>query len=439
MELQDAGQPSRSDCPTHKQGFDPLPPPDRDILRRLAGEVAEIAALPEQKETAARWRALNDLRPGRPMVRVYQLPWRELDVDGELLVQCEDPWARRVEGVFRQMLYQWRHMRWDMVFESEFTVPYVIHNTGYGIKASAERIPHDQNGGVSAQHFNRQITDEADIEKISMPELSLDLEATEANVARARAAFGDLLEVKARGRLSHNYAPWDRLAEWCGPQQVLMDLVMRPGFIHALMERIIAADMSELDQLEELGALSIGSGNYGVGQGGLGFSGDLPGPDNPPDPVRLDHQWGGAMAQIFSEVSPAMHEEFALAYEKRLLDRFRLNYYGCCEPLDRKMDVIVRNLPRLRKVSMSTWVNPDRAAEAIAGRFVYSAKPNPAFLATDGHWDRESARAEIERVLKATGGRSLELILKDVSTVRFQPARVWEWTEMVMDMVRDSA
>jgi hypothetical protein len=27
-----------------------------------------------------------------------------------------------------------------------------------------------------------------------------------------------------------------------------------------------------------------------------------------------------------------MHEEFALQYEKRWLERFGLTYYGCCEP-----------------------------------------------------------------------------------------------------------
>ena len=143
------------------------------------------------------------------------------------------------------------------------------------------------------------------------------------------------------------------------------------------------------------------------------------------------------MAQIFSEVSPEMHEEFALAYEKKFLNRFGLVYYGCCEPLDRKVDVVSRNLPALRKISMSPWVDPVRGAEAIAGRFVYSAKPNPAFLATDGQWDRDSARKEIGSMLAATEGRNIELILKDVSTVRFEPKRLWEWAEMVMEMVRE--
>jgi hypothetical protein len=234
----------------------------------------------------------------------------------------------------------------------------------------------------------------------------------------------------------HNYAPWDRLAEWWNPQQVLMDLVMRPDMVHTAMDRLTTAYMAELDQLEALNALSLGTGNFIVGQGGFGYTDDLPGDNYDPASVRLHNHWGGAMAQIFSEVSPDMHEEFALAYEARYLERFGLAYYGCCEPLDRKVDICMKHIPNLRKISMSPWTDPARGAEAIGGRLVYSCKPNPAFLATDGQWDRRSAEAEIRRVLDANQGCSVEFILKDVSTIRFEPTRLFEWCEMVMNMVQ---
>ena len=43
-----------------------LSPKDKDILRRLAGELAEIAALPVHKEKARLWQKLNDLRVRAP-------------------------------------------------------------------------------------------------------------------------------------------------------------------------------------------------------------------------------------------------------------------------------------------------------------------------------------------------------------------------------------
>ena len=41
---------------------------DTAIIRELAAEVAEIAALPVQEEKRALWRGLNALEPLRPMV-----------------------------------------------------------------------------------------------------------------------------------------------------------------------------------------------------------------------------------------------------------------------------------------------------------------------------------------------------------------------------------
>ncbi len=412
---------------------------DLDIVRKLAGEVAEIAASPVHRETAENWRALNDLRSVRPMVRIYQLPWREMDVDGELQITCENRWARSLENRFRQTLYQWRHMRYDMVIEPVFTVQPAFDHTGFGLEKKMEVIPHDEEGGVTSKHYYCQISDEKDIEKIQFPTITPRPEETQERLECVQESLGDILEVNLQGRVTHNYAPWDRLAEWCNPQQVLMDFVLRPDFIHALMQRLTDAYMHELDQLEEYNLLSIGSGNYGVGQGGFGFTSDLPAEKIAGRPARLQDQWGGAMAQIFSEVSPQMHEQFALKYEKHILDRFGLNYYGCCEPLHHKIDLLAANLPKLRKVSMSPWVDIEAGAAALAGRFVYSAKPNPAFLATDGQWNRSSAEKEMRAILDATEGKNVELILKDVSTVRFDPRRVWEWCDLATNLAREYA
>ena len=46
---------------------------DRRLIRDLACQVAEIAALPAQAETRARWVKLNRLEPVRPMVWVNEI------------------------------------------------------------------------------------------------------------------------------------------------------------------------------------------------------------------------------------------------------------------------------------------------------------------------------------------------------------------------------
>ena len=70
---------------------------DRAVLRDLAHEVAEIAALPRQQQTISLWKALNGLEPARPMVLIDQIPWHEMDVDGELELRTEDPFFQDLD------------------------------------------------------------------------------------------------------------------------------------------------------------------------------------------------------------------------------------------------------------------------------------------------------------------------------------------------------
>lgn len=143
------------------------------------------------------------------------------------------------------------------------------------------------------------------------------------------------------------------------------------------------------------------------------------------------------MAQIFCSVSPAMHDEFEIQYSIPWYARFGLGYYGCCEPLDRKLGII-RKLPNVRKISMSPWVDVPTGAAALGPDYVFSRKPSPALLATE-NFDFDA----VERDLRATiahcarHGCPLELILKDISTVRYQPQRLWQWARIAMRLVQE--
>ena len=116
----------------------------------------------------------------------------------------------------------------------------------------------------------------------------------------------------------------------------------------------------------------------------------------------------------------------------RELERWGLTYYGCCEPLDGKME-LMRRIPNLRKLSVSPWCRSERAVDEIGGDYVISRKPNPAVLATDT-WNPARARREIRDFLDLARGRGhIELIMKDISTVRYEPQRLWEWARIAME------
>ncbi|PIX36669.1 MAG: hypothetical protein COZ57_38305, partial [Armatimonadetes bacterium CG_4_8_14_3_um_filter_66_20] len=147
---------------------------DRGIIRKLASQIAEIAALPVQAETVALWKALNGLKPVRPMVMIDQIPWHEMEVDGELTLQCEDGFCRGFEGRFRRTLYSWTHMRADMVVEPVVEVGKAICNTGFGIRTQEKTAVLDPRNNVVGHFYLDQLKTEADLDKIRTPEIALD-------------------------------------------------------------------------------------------------------------------------------------------------------------------------------------------------------------------------------------------------------------------------
>jgi hypothetical protein len=277
----------------------------------------------------------------------------------------------------------------------------------------------------------------ADIEKIRMPEVTIDEEATKQNYDVLTKLFGDILRIESYGVGFQWFAPWDELIRWWGVEPALTDMALRPELVHAAMDRLVNAYLCRFDQYVKLNVLSLNNGNFRIGSGGLGYTDELPQKDFDPGTVTTKDQWGNATAQIFSDVSPEMHWEFALQYEMRWLERFGLTYYGCCEPLHMKMDIL-QKIPNLRKVSMSPWVNIDKAIEKMGDRYVYSCKPNPAVLATD-RWDPAYARKALYEVLEkpCKSGCIVEVILKDISTLRYEPKRLWEWADIAMDVVQE--
>jgi len=71
----------------------------------------------------------------------------------------------------------------------------------------------------------------------------------------------------------------------------------------------------------------------------------------------------------------------------------------------------------------------------LGGDYVLSRKPNPAIFATN-EFDPVQARKEIRNFLEQTEGNChVEMIMKDISTVRYDPQRLWEWETICMEEV----
>ena len=357
--------------------------------------------------------------------------WHE--TGDQVQVQCTDEWARGQEWGLRATLYQWEHMKDDSVYLATIHCPIAIQVTGWGIDIDATRPDHV----FGAAHYNAVLDGTDDPARIPMPTVTVDREATDRNYQRLREVYDGILTVEKRGVAFFWFAIMDLFIQWRGLDNTFLDMVDRPDWVHAWMRRMTDFHLRTLDQYEKLNLLSLNNGPWGVGPGGLGVTEQLPQPDFDGSHVRARDLWGHATTQIFSEVSPAMHEEFALRYEREFLARFGLASYGCCEPLDRKVDLL-RTIPNLRRISMSPWVDAARGAAALGKDYIFSYKPNPAIIGME-HWNVDYARSQLRDTLEKTRGCVIEVIMKDLHNCRKEPRRMWEWVDMAMKLAEEYA
>ncbi|HOZ48784.1 MAG TPA: hypothetical protein PLO37_22810 [Candidatus Hydrogenedentes bacterium] len=403
---------------------------DAAIIRELASHVAKIAALPAQEEKRSLWRKLNALEPARPMVMIDQVCWNEMNVNDELTLRCSDAECRGYEDYLRRTLYQWRHFRVDMVVEPFVLVSKAIRNTGFGISVEEDTVALDPTNAVVGHLFHNQFETDEDLEKIRMPEISHDAAETDRRVEVAHELFDGLLDVRPWGADPY-LSLWDPISTWMGVQAALYTLIERPDYMHRLVGRMTDGYMTMLDQLEEQGLLcQPQSLIHCTGA----YTDALPAPGYDPARPRTKDLWMFGLAQMFSTVSPQMFKDFEVDYASRICARFGLVYYGCCDPLDGKMNE-VRMIPNVRKISMSPWVNEERGAAEIGAEFVYSRKPSPAMVAENA-FEPDSVRKNLLATRRVCDeyGCPLEFILKDISTVRYEPQRLTQWAAIAMDV-----
>ena len=166
-----------------------IPEKDKAILQNLAKEVAEIAALPVQEEKKELWQRLNRLEPVRPMVLLRNGTWHQ--TADEIQLETEDDFARGQELGLRRTLYHWEHMRDDTVYDANIYSSTVVKQTGMGIGSNPTRPDHE----FGAAKYNTVIDDHADPSMIPMPEVTVDLEATERHYQRLSDIYGGILIV----------------------------------------------------------------------------------------------------------------------------------------------------------------------------------------------------------------------------------------------------
>ena len=404
---------------------------DRETLRALADEHMRLATSPEMIGKIPLWKALNRGEMQRPMVLIDQLPWNELSVSEELTCTASDPFWCYIEQQLRFNLYKARHFPVDMVLQPFISIPKAVGNTGYGLAPQVDLLGETGTCAYS-QHFTNQLTGMADVEKFTDMHISHDEQETARRMEEAAEIFGGFAPVKATGTNFH-LGIWDYLSALMSVEDVYYALIDDPELLRAALERLTVSTITGIEEANALGLFNDTDNlchcSHIYTDELLPDSGQGKGPNS-------KNCWAFGLAQLFTSVSNEVFEEFELPYISRMADYYGMIYYGCCDRLDHRLD-LVKRIPNVKKVSCSPWSDRRHFAEEIGPTLTMSVKPNPAYLA-GADFDEKIIRDDLQENcdLAREHHVNLEMILKDVSTVNCKPERLTRWAEIAMEVVQ---
>ena len=209
----------------------------------------------------------------------------------------------------------------------------------------------------------------------------------------------------------------NRAIELMGMEAFYTAMLLDPEGVHRLMAWLRDNALSIMRWAEEAGLIIVSNGNQDSFGTSFNFTHLLPSPVFDGERARLCDSWGNSNSEETVGISPGMFNEFCLPYYIEVCAPMGLLYYGCCESAHPVWDCF-RQLPHLKKVSISRWCDQQFMGNALRGtKIVFSRKPDPQYLGVDVSLNEEAWRAHIRETLDATHGVFTEFIIRDVYTV----------------------
>jgi hypothetical protein len=406
-------------------------PDDVRILRHLLQRQREIAEDPIMAERRQLWTRHASLDSQRPMILAETSG--VLDECAPLsTLRCQEPWARDMERGLRDLIFRYESVADDFVVEPRIRYGWFIQTGDFGVQTAHHRGEND--GKLGSYKVDPPIKDlDRDLDRLHFRSLTVDREKTAAWAALLGELFGDILPIINRGWYWWTTGLTITAIDLIGMQPMLLAMIENPAGLHRLMTFLRDDMLNYLNWFEAEGLLPLNNEDDYVGSGSVGYTSELPRPDRPAGaPARVADLWGLAESQETVGVSPRMFEEFVFQYQEPIISRFGLSYYGCCEPIDKRIKIIKR-LPNLRRLSVSPWCNQERMADELGKDYIFCRKPAPAMIST-AVWDEDLIRDDLRTTLRIARHCPLELAMKDVHTLAGQPWRLGRWVQIAREV-----
>ena len=183
---------------------------------------------------------------------------------------------------------------------------------------------------------------------------------------------------------------------------------------HEVMDRVTTMYEQYYDFLEREKLLLPTCGISPVNQESFAFNHELP-------VDRVEHTtqvWGFLENQETTATSPEIYGEFIYPYQDRLVKRFGLLSYGCCERVDAIWPDYLSKWKNLRKLSVSPFNNEPLVGEYLRGTdVVYYSKPRAELMTNPGPLDEDALRGYFKGVCEAASGCLFEIAQREVGTI----------------------
>ena len=421
---------------------------DRNVIRGLASKWMELASLPVMNERKRLWKAVHDLKAERPVILV-ETDWIE-DFVSESELLCQDPFLRTVEQKMRITIRQAEKLDDDIVIEPYYRLGWKMLFSDYGVPV--EIYSSIQQPKSIAYRFSFPIETPDDVAKLKKRTFDVDRDKTRVLAQTLQDVMGDILpiapgnydpfayefDVGEFGDLGFNGTfffglTW-QLYRFIGNDSLFRWVYDAPEAIHDLMKYMLDDRIALFEYFEKQGLLALNTDTQMAGPRSYGYVSDLP-ESGSTDDVKLENLWGWAESQESQGISPEMYGEFVLPYLAKLSEKFGLIYYGCCEAVDNKLEMIMNAIPNLRSVSISGWSDFAKCAEMIGKNYVFSRKPIPAHISgPTPHWDlMEKDMKDTYAVAKDC---NVEILYRDVYTIDGDISRLRKWVDMTKSIFK---
>lgn len=400
---------------------------DRRILRELAQRKVNYATDAKNDAILKKWEALGNGRREAPTMRLLFG-----NLVGEILeprMHCEGETARNIERTLLRSFAGRELFDDDTPLSPTYELEWISYGRPFGI--APQRIKDEKTGGY---HIEPVIEDlEEELEKMRGGKINVSREKTLAQRELVEDIFGDILPTRMvtaslRGAITNP------LVHLMGMENYYMAMYDCPEALHAVMDMATTVYEQYYDLLEKEGLLVPTCGISPVAQESFAFNCELP-----TDSVsKTTECWGFLESQETTAVSPDTFGEFVFPYQDRLVKRFGLLSYGCCERVDAIWQDYLSKWDNLRKLSVSPFNNEEQVGEYLRGtNVVYYSKPRADLVTTPGSLDEDVLRKDFRRICEASSGCLLEIAQREVMTLRGDADRGRRYVQIAKECIEE--